>query len=169
MRSIILKLCIEWILRNIFLPFHILFCRKIFEKEQLCAGGQLGFDSCQASCNFRMFIDMFINLLIWLPPLVFFLHNSKSICSEAVNIFWVWIFLNADPFRSKTGLIYINGLSPTSGTLLQCLNDYLLLKQTKSSFWPPFICQILIIFSFLESLWRKKADCKKIFKLFACF
>ena len=34
-----------------------------------------------------------------------------------------------------------------------------LTKQTKSLFWPTFTCQILIEFSFLESLWHKETDC----------
>ena len=39
-----------------------------------------------------------------------------------------------------------------------CLNDCFFLYQTKSLFWPTFTCQILIKFSFLESLWHKETN-----------
>ena len=45
-----------------------------------------------------------------------------------------------------------------------CLNDCFFLKQTKSLFRPTSTCQILIKFSFLESLWHKETNCTSFAK-----
>ena len=51
----------------------------------------------------------------------------------------------------------------------QCLNDYFFLLQTKSLFWPTSTCQILIKFSFLESLWHKETNCTSFAKKMQIF
>ena len=65
----------------------------------------------------------------------------------------------AFPLILKPGF-YINCLSPQA----HCLNDIFFLLQTKSLFWPTLGCQILINFSFLESLQvrNKETDCSSV-------
>ena len=81
---------------------------------------------------------------------VVFLNKSKSVGLRLLKF--------ADFFYIPKALSL--GLKPGSNTnclspQVHCMNDCL----TKSLFWPTFTCQILIKFSFLESLWHKKTNC----------
>ena len=67
----------------------------------------------------------------------------------------------AHPLGLKPGF-YTNCLSPQA----HCMNECFFLYQTKPLFWPTFSCQILIKFSFLESLWHKETDCTSFAKNF---
>ena len=93
-----------------------------------------------------------VNLL----PFYFFYITQK-----AVEIFWLFLNTQALPLGLKPDF-YTNCLSPQA----HCLNDCFFLYQTKSLFWPTFSCQILISFSFLESLWHKETDCTSFAKKF---
>ena len=79
------------------------------------------------------------------PPPSSFLYIIQRCCRNFLNT-------HSPPFRFKTWLFY--QLPEALGTLSKWL-----FFLTKFLFGPSFICQILMIFSFLESIWHKKTDC----------
>ena len=99
-----------------------------------------------------------------LTPPVVFLHNSKSIGLRLLKFSDFSYIPKALPLGLKPGY-NINCLSPQA----HCLNGFFFLLQTKSLFWPSSTCQILIKFSFLESLWHKETDYTSFAKKIANF
>ena len=71
---------------------------------------------------------------IW-PPLVVFLHNSKSIGLRLLKFSDFSYIPKALPLGLKPDF-NTNSLSPQA----HCLNDWFFLQQTKSLFWPTSTC-----------------------------